>query len=60
MNLFFKRIRTSTFVRFAVSYLLMLTIVLSCVFTYLIVYVRRDVLDKTLDGQINRLGRIAD
>lgn len=60
MKLFFKRIRTSTFVRFAVSYLLMLTIVLSCVFTYLIVYVRRDVLDKTLDGQINRLGRIAD
>ena len=40
MKLFFKRIRTSTFVRFAVSYMLMLTIVLSCVFAYLVVYVR--------------------
>ena len=60
MKLFFKRIRTSTFVRFALSYLIMLTIVLTSVFGFMFVYVHTEARDKTLDNQINRLNRIAD
>lgn len=60
MKLLFNRIRTSTFVRFALSYLLMLTVVLTCVFSFMYVYVHREVRDKILDNQINRLSRIAD
>ena len=59
MKRFFTRLRTSTFARFALSYLLILVIVLGSVFSYMFFYVRQEVRDKTLDNQINRLNRIA-
>jgi len=60
MKQFFTRMRTSTFVRYALSYLLILLIVLGSVFSYMFFYVREEVRDKTLDSQINRLHRIAE
>ncbi len=60
MKSFFTRMRVSTFVRFALSYLLMLVIVLGAVFSYMFVYVRREVRDKALANQVNRLSRIAN
>lgn len=59
MKSFFTRMRVSTFVRFALSYLLMLVIVLGTVFSYMFFYVRKEVRDKALANQVNRLSRIA-
>lgn len=60
MKQLFTRMRASTFLRFALSYLLMLFIVLSVAFSYMFFYVRKDVQDRTLASQVNRLNRIAD
>lgn len=59
MKKLFTRIRVSTFVRFALSYLLMLVIVLGTVSSYMFFYVRQEVRDKALANQVNRLSRIA-
>ena len=60
MKRIFDRIRISAFARYAVSYLLMLVLVLTCVFSYMFFYVRREVRDKALESQINRISRISD
>ena len=59
MKQYFRRLRSSAFIRFALSYLLMLAIVLLCVFSYMYVYVEREVRDSTLTSHVNRLSRIA-
>ena len=60
MRRFYNRIRSSAFARYALSYMLMLSLVLTCVFSYMFFYVRREVRETMLEGQINRLSRIAD
>ncbi len=60
MKRLFTRIRMSTFVRFSLSYLVMLALVLGCLFSYLFFYVRKEVRETAFTSQVNRLGRIAD
>ena len=54
-----KRLRTSTFVRYALSYVTLLAIVLAVVFGYMYYYVGSEVREKTTASHINRLNRIA-
>lgn len=51
--------RASAFVRYALSYLSLLAIVLAVAIGYMCCYVDREVRNKTLESQINRLSRIA-
>ena len=60
MKHLFTRIRTSTFLRFALPYLLMLAVVLLCLFCYMFFYVEAEVRDNTLESHVNRLGRISE
>lgn len=60
MSRFLNRIHASALARFVLSYLLMLVIVLTCVFSYMLIYMRREVQGKAFSNQINRLSRIAD
>ncbi len=60
MKRFFNRIRLSTFFRFALSYMLMLVVVLGFMFSYMFFYVRKEARDTAITNQVNRLGRIAN
>ena len=59
MKQYFRRLRSSAFIRYALSYLTILTIVLACMFSYMFFYVEREVRDRTLNSHVNRLSRIA-
>lgn len=59
MKRLYKRLRMSTFLRFACSYLLMLALILSVLFSYMYTFVQREVQQRTLVSQHNRLARIA-
>ena len=59
MKQHFRRLRSSAFARFALSYVLILTIVLACMFAYIFFYVEREVKENTLNSHVNRLSRIA-
>ena len=59
MKQYFRRLRSSAFARFALSYVLILTIVLACMFAYIFFYVEREVKENTLNSHVNRLSRIA-
>jgi len=54
-----RRMRSSAFARYALSYVLILAIVLTCMFSYIFFYVEREVRNRTLDSHVNRLSRIA-
>lgn len=54
-----RRRRTSTFVRYALSYVTLLTIVLTVVFGYMYIYVGGEVRGKATANHVNRLNRVA-
>lgn len=59
MKRFFTRMRTSTFARFALSYMLILALALGIAFGYVFFYIRQEVRDQAQASQYNRLNRIA-
>lgn len=59
MKQYFRRLRSSAFIRYALSYLAILSIVLVCMFAYMFFYVEHEVRSRTLNSHVNRLSRIA-
>ncbi len=59
MKTYLRRLRSSAFIRYALSYLTILTIVLACMFGYMFFYVEQEVRGRTLNSHVNRLSRIA-
>lgn len=54
-----KRLQTSTFIRYTLSYITLLAVVMTCLFAYMYFYVNSEVRERTIDSQVNRLSRIA-
>lgn len=54
-----KRLRPSTFMRYALSYISLITLILAGLFGYMYFYVNREAQERLMANHVNRLSRIA-